>query len=174
MVVYEYQNYFENIARNYRKILHNPEEDRKRFTTGNIEELLGGLKDDLNLSEPCLILYNFEGRFLENDGEAKRLLMQSAFAIVQDVEETDFEDMDKKSDELFEIGSAIIGKMLHDRELHAAGKNCPSFISTFSLDSVKSTYVGRIGDSSYGWLFEFDIQNSANELLTYREEEWNE
>jgi len=172
MKVAEYINYFETIARNLKAISHNPEAKKIRFVTGNIDELLGGLRSKLDTKEPCLILYNFEGSFFEAPDEAKSLSMQSGFAVIQNVQENNFKEQDTKSDNLLEICTDILSKILNDREEHDAGNFCPSFISDFDFNSVKITYIGRLGDNAYGWFCEFDITNNADKLLKYNPSKW--
>ncbi|WP_338812737.1 hypothetical protein V9L05_15330 [Bernardetia sp. Wsw4-3y2] len=171
-MVEEYINYFEWIARNLKAISHNPEEKRTRFVTGNIDELLGGLRSKLDTKEPCLILYNFEAGFEEAPDEAKTLNMQAGFAVIQNVKENDFREQDRKSDALFEICADILSKILYDREMHDTGELCPAFISDFDLNTVKAPYIGRLGDNAYGWFVEFDIKSDANSLLKYNPSKW--
>ena len=171
-MVEEYINYFEEIARTLKSISHNPEEKRVRFVTGDIDELLGGLRSKLDTKEPCLVIYNFEGTFFEHPDETKTLDMQTGFAVIQNVRENDFREKDKKSDDLFEIVTDILSKIAEDRELHAAGEKCPSFISDIVFP-IKTTYVGRLGDNAYGWFCEFSIQNNATHLFKFDSAKWH-
>ena len=171
-MVEEYINYFESVARNLKSISHNPESNRKRFVTGNLDELLGGLRSKLDTKEPCLVLYNFEAYFSETTDEAKTVNLQAGFAVIQHVRENDFREQDQKSDSLFEICADILSKILYDREQHDAGELCPAFISDFDLNTVKMPYIGRLGDNAYGWFVEFDIQSDANKLLKYNPSKW--
>lgn len=149
MTVAEYIAYFKNIAETLLAINSTP--GSNKFAAMSIDEILGGLRTDIDTSTPVLILEDFEGHFNFIPGGKPLENIAGAFIVCKKVENDNYAGQAAVLDDCKKIGLNIVSKILKDFE---AG-----VFSDFDPGSLKYQSVKGILDNAAGFRFEFEISN---------------
>lgn len=170
MTPQDYIAYFEKVARQLKQIGHS--DTSKRFARIDIEEVLTGLRNKINLKEWCLVLESYEGNLQSRGDEAMADTMMGAFMVVRQVKDNDFAGQAATISESKAIGLKIIALLIRDKQLAVQGER-PRFLRGFQLGNVNYQKVGPLfGENAYGYRFEFAILE--NQHLIYDPEDWDE
>jgi hypothetical protein len=164
-----YLNYFEQMARQLLQIGHST--TKKRFARINIEEVLTGLRNSINLSDWCMFLESYEGKLILKADETAADIITGAFMIVKNVQPDNFVQEAMVLDQSKAIGIKIVSRMILDKQKAYQG-TAPAFMRGFDVSSVNYQKVGPLFDNAYGYRFEFSVL--ANENLLVSAEDWDE
>ena len=148
--VISYVQYFKSIASLHKSI--------KGFYIMDINEVLEGLRGDLKY--PALILNSVSGFVSKNTNRDNILnTVKSGFLIIDHLNEiSDFAGEICILGNTFDIGQAILARILHDCSLES------SPLVGIDIDSIKYEMMDGIFDNDYGFLFTFDISNQIMDL----------
>jgi len=152
MTVAQYIAYFKNIAETLLAIGSTPQNNK--FAAMSIDEILGGLRTDIDTSTPVFILEDFEGFLSRVTGGNGLETITGAFIICQKVENDNYEQQAAVLDACKLIGINVLSKMLKDYE---AG-----VFTDFEPNSVKYQTVKGILDNASGLRFEFELTDLNN------------
>ena len=153
--VAKYISYFKNLATQHKEIGHTEEE--KHFFRMNIEEVLTGLRSDINL--PALILESFEGRLVDKKSDNNLANREGAFMILKKVEVDNFDQENEFLDDSERIGLDIIKRMRRDSKTNPIQDR---ILKRFDYDGVSWGKVGPVFDNYYGYRFIFRLQDFEN------------
>lgn len=152
MTIANYITYFKLIAETNKGILSTPA--APKFAAMALDEILSGLRTDIDTSTPVLILEDFEG-FLDRARGGNGLeTIAGAFIICQKIENDNYEQQAAVLDECKKIGLSIASKINLDYE---AG-----VFADFEPNSVKYQTVKNILDNASGIRFEFELVAENN------------
>lgn len=158
----EYIAYFEEVSRKHKGIGHTDAE--KHFYRLDIEELITGLRSDLNF--PCLLLESLTGHLNDTDADSVQDILTGAFTILKQVDPGDFTMEMQALQESIRIGKDIISKIRHDSR-----RTKVPVIEGFFLSSVLYEKVGPVFDNCYGYRFMFSFQQQID--LSFNPDSWN-
>jgi hypothetical protein len=144
----DYTNYFENIATRFVPIGHTPQ--NPRFATFSREEVLSGMRRNLDLSEWCLVLMNFEIG-LRKDGRAFKYEVSGSLEVIK---ENPRDDISKTSlqDTAEQYVEEIMSQMLKDHDegtFIGGGKILEDSIELYKLSEAFDQGVGFGLDFKY-------------------------
>ena len=160
----EYVSYFREIAEKLKDIGHTAE--NKKFTRINIEEVLNGLRSDLDMSTPVMVLENYEASFNDNRSDNVFKDLNGALMVLQNVDHGDYEGEAEAMDRCESAIMKIIAKMKEDRDYRQI---IP--LRGFELNSVRLYKVGGVFDNSYGYRMEFMLRGAVP--LVVEPNDWN-
>ncbi len=161
-----YVDYFENIAIKL-KVIRHTSGGKKRFCRMNIEEVLTGLKTELDLNNICLILEAYEKTVEDRLSDNLRDRTMGAFMILKKVSDNSFETQDTILSETEAATLSVWSKLKLDKRNY-------EFIKHIDLGTLKMNKVGPLWDKCYGWRTEFMIDDSLNSSVVYNENDWDQ
>lgn len=161
--VSQYISYFEGIATNHKEIAHKKTE--KHFYRMNVEEVLTGLRSDIN--SPALILESFEGSLTDNKSDNILADRIGAFMILKKVETDNFTQEHEYLDDCERIGLEIIKRMRRDARVNPIQNR---LLKNFDLNKVNWQKVGPVFDNYFGYRFVFSLVDPEN--MSYDKTKW--
>lgn len=149
-----YIQYFRNIATNLIAIGHTP--SNPKFTRINIEEVLNGVRANLNMATPVMVLENYEARFTDRKTDNVFKDLYGAFMVVKNVRMDDFEAEAAALDLTESIIMKVLAKMKADKDSSIVVE-----MRGFDLSTVVLQKIGGIFDNAYGYRAEFTLRASV-------------
>jgi hypothetical protein len=146
----EIEGFFEDVARRYRPIGHT--ELRPRFCRFDMEELAGKLRQDIDLSEYCLLMEAPTGKLFDNGYDGHADLQDLAFWVVKNVQTNNFDQERQVLADTRRMGRAII-RRIHTRLNEA---------QPFDLNTVTYDKVGPVFGNAYGYRYAF-VQDDSRQ-----------
>lgn len=166
----EYVAYFENAARNNRAISHLVN-GRKSFRRIDIEEVITGLKSDLDAGIN-LFLESPEIRAYDGLSDNPRKLITGAILVMRNSEKGDFEDQIKALNDTMEVCEQLLAKIYNDARESLQNKNHPWKLRGFDPNSVSFEKVGPVFGYYYGWRMQFTINQLFPNRLILNNDDW--
>lgn len=160
MTIQNYIAYFKNIAETLKAIGSTP--TAPKFAAMAIDEILAGLRTDIDTSSPVLILEDIEGALSQQIGGNGMQSINAAFIVCQNVEFDNYQEQASRLDACFEIGLDILSKINLDYE--------SGLFAEFNPNSVKFQSVKNILDNAAGMRFEFELIAFQNNC--FNPEKW--
>jgi hypothetical protein len=169
MKVSQYDSYFEDIASRLARIAHTPE--RPRYAHYRIEEVLTGLRGNLDMTQFCLLQESIEGRIQAKSDEAVNNIQTGAIMVVRHVAHDDFADERTAIDTALIICEQVAARMIADKReaIHSTDPDTKGFrglnVSGFSYQEA-----GTVFDNCFGYRLEF--QYISTDHLIVDPDEW--
>jgi hypothetical protein len=161
-----YKAYFKDIAENHKSILHS-DDNNKRFAGMNIEEVLTGLRSDLDTTGYCLILENFEGRLADNRSDNILNYKSCAFWVIKNAPSNDYATEEEVIDGCYDIAFDIISKINSDKI--PVPRN--TMVKHFDPSTVTYNRIVNVFDSCHGYRVSFELHN--HQSLKFEPSKWN-
>jgi len=147
-------DYFESLAILHRGIRHTEEE--KHFFRFELEEMLTGMKSNLNY--PALILEGYDFSFVDEDSDNLQKRVSCAFMLLGKVSDKgDFDAIHNLWDKLEEIGDEIVVKILSDKRDRRT--DCLAY---FHARSITGTPITDMNLIHYGFRYAFELSWPVN------------
>ncbi len=159
-----YSDYFEQLASKSKAIAHNA--PRPRFCRFNIEEVLGALRHDVDITEFCLFLESFEGSLSENDSDQVFDNQDGAFLILKACPSEDFAAQNQILDDSKRIALQFVARIRKDAR---AGV---SLFQKLDLNSIEYHKVGPVFDNCYGHRVSFSNEEAIS--LVVKKDDWTD
>lgn len=149
-----YIEYFRQIATNLIAIGHTPE--NPKFSRINIEEVLNGVRANLNMATPVMVLENCEVRYTDRKTDNVLKEIYGAFMVVRNVQMDDFEGESAALDDCEAIIEKVLSKMKADKDSSTVVE-----MRGFDLSTVVLQKIGGVFDNAYGYRCEFTLRASV-------------
>ena len=151
-------SYIESLATLHKGILHS--EDEKHFFRFELEEMLTGMKSNLNY--PALILEGYDFSFVDEDSDNLQKRVSCAFMLIGKVSDKgDYDAIHLLWDSLEEIGDELVVKILSDKRDRKT--ECLAY---FHARSITGTPITDMNLIHYGFRYAFElswpVQNDVN------------
>lgn len=166
----EYIAYFQNAATSNKAIAHGSD-GRKTFRRIDIEEVLTGLKADMN-GQICMFLENPEIRTLDALSDNQRKLMTGAFLILQQADKIDIGKQETALDQCLEVSEQVLSKMMNDARKSLQDKTHPWKLKGFDPNTVSMEKVGPVFGYFYGWRVQFTLNQPFPGIKALDESKW--
>jgi hypothetical protein len=156
-------DYFETLAILHKGIQHTEEE--KHFFRFELEEMLTGMKSNLNY--PALILEGYDFNFVDEDSDNLQKRVSCAFMLLGKVSDKgDYDAIHNLWDKLEEIGDEIVVKILSDKRDRQT--DCLAY---FHARSITGTPITDMNLIHYGFRYAFELSwpvcNDVNPEVWY-------
>ena len=149
----ELVTYFELLASSHVKIRHS--EANKHFYLFEIDEVLDGLRNEINY--PAFIMEGYDFGYKDNLSDNEMKDRNAAFILLDHVDNLDdFGAMHEKWDELEAIGDDIIARMKYDKRQNE------KIIRNLDVNSIEGTLIRADADNNVGIRFSFTISSPQN------------
>lgn len=168
MKLSDYDAYFLDIASRLADVAHS--ETQKRFAHYHIEEVITGLRGNLDLTGYCLLLEDPTGVFVKVAGDQIRDLQTGAFLIVRQVPLDDFDTEREVLATSMELAREVAARMLDDQILAINGTTKPKFLRGLQLQGFQYQKAAQIFDNCYGYRMEFQYLDT--EVLRVHPDRW--
>jgi len=160
----ELVSYFENLATQHSAINHQVGE--KHFFRFELEEMLTGMKSNLNY--PALILEGYDFEFVDHDSDNLQKRVNCAFMLLDHVKDKgDFDAIHELWDSLEEIGDELVVRILSDKRQHKA--DCLGY---FHAKTITGTPITDMNLIHYGFRYAFELSWPVNNDVN--PEVWND
>ena len=147
-------DYFESLAILHRGIQHT--DDEKHFFRFELEEMLTGMKSNLNY--PALILEGYDFDFVDEDSDNLQKRVSCAFMLIGKVSDKgDYDAIHRLWDALEEIGDELIVKILSDKR-----EKQTDCLAYFHARSVTGTPITDMNLIHYGFRYAFELSWPVN------------
>lgn len=158
----KFEEYFEDMAIHNKAIAHTPES--RRFARLNIEEVLSGMRGDLDLSNWCLILEMYEGRLSENNSDNIMDNQASAFMVIKSVTQGDFSQERLTLKDAKIIAFQFLKKIRKDARVFpkTEANRYNGLVKNFDINTVGYNKVGPVFDNCFGFRIEFSFSESIS------------
>jgi hypothetical protein len=155
-----YVEYFRTLAKEHREI--------NDFYMMDINEPLDALRS--NIKYPTLILTSLSGNFEASNLDNILDLINGGFLIIAHLDQIDdFSGEMQLISKMKQIGTDIIGRMLHDQ------MKCEPLalkaIPGFNINSVNYEMLGPVFDNDFGVMFSFKLEDCLD--LEFDTEKWD-
>lgn len=168
MKLSDYDTYFEDIASRLASIAHS--ESNRRFAHYHIEEVITGLRGNLDLTGYCLLLEDPTGQFYKVANEQIKDLQSGAILIIRHVPLDDFTQERIVLSDCLELCREVAARMLEDQILAINTDQKPRFLRGLQLNGFQYQKAAQIFDNCYGYRLEFQYLDT--EALTIHPEKW--
>ena len=141
--------YFENLASLHNSINHQVGE--KHFFRFELEEMLTGMKSNLNY--PALILEGYDFNFVDHDSDNLQKKVSCAFMLIGKVgDKGDYDAIHTLWDSLEEIGDELVVRILADKRERKS--ECLGY---FHASSITGTPITDMNLIHYGFRYSFEL-----------------
>jgi hypothetical protein len=154
------EEYFELMATQLKEIRHTPA--LPRFVRFNIEEVLKGLRHNLNLTNFCLLLEAPEGTIDDNRGDQCWDNQVVSYLVLRQVEVNDFAGERATVAQARQIGVKILTRILQDARFGDVD---------LAEDPVEYEKVGPVFNNAFGYRISFVAKDPIS--LVYEEDDWD-
>ncbi len=161
----DYDAYFEDIATRMVDVAHTPD-GKKKFSHYHIEEVITGLRGDLDLTGYCLLLEDPTGQFVKVAGDQIKDLQNGAFLIIRHVPLDDFEMEREVLAVSMELSREVAARMLDDQILAINTSDKPKFLRGLRLEGFQYQKAAQIFDNCYGYRMEFQYLDTEPLRIT--------
>lgn len=168
MKLSDYDNYFQDIASRLADIGHS--ETQRRFAHYHIEEVITGLRGNLDLTGYCLLLEDPTGQFYKVANEQIKDLQTGAILIIRHVPLDDFAQERVVLSESLELCREVAARMLEDQILAINTTDKPRFLRGLQLNGFQYQKAADIFDHCFGYRLEFQYLDT--EALIIHPERW--
>lgn len=163
MKLSDYDTYFEDIATRLTDIAHT--EESSRFAHYHIEEVITGLRGNLDLTGYCLLLEDPTGQFLKVANEQIKDLQTGAFLIIRHVPLDDFAQERIVLDQCLQLCREVAARMLEDQILAINTNEKPRFLRGLQIAAFQYQKASQIFDNCFGYRMEFQYLDSEALLI---------
>lgn len=159
-----YEDYFEELAGKYKPIGHT--DDERRFESMSQEAIISGVRNNLNLTQFCLLLLRFDVKLVKNGTRHYRQEFTAAFEIVKDIARNDLAKTETQ-DKALEYCEELIAHIQNENFARAfpLGELIDDSIEFYPIEAIFDTCVG------YGCEFKFFI--GYNRVAKIKTQNWN-
>lgn len=168
MKLSDYDSYFTDIASRLADIAHS--ESNPRFSHYHIEEVITGLRGNLDLTGYCLLLEDPTGQFYKVAGEQVKDLQTGAILIIRHVPIDDFAMERVVLDYSLELCIEVAARMLADQELAINTTSKPRFLRGLQVNGFQYQKAADIFDRCFGYRLEFQYLDT--EALSVHPDKW--
>jgi hypothetical protein len=168
MKLSDYDNYFEDIATRLTDIAHT--EEVSRFAHYHIEEVITGLRGNLDLKGYCLLLEDPTGIFYKVASEQIKDLQTGAILILRHVPLDDFDQERVVLAKSLELCREVAARMLEDQILAINTTDKPRFLRGLQIGGFQYQKAAQIFDNCYGYRLEFQYLDT--EALIIHPDSW--
>ncbi len=141
--------YFENLASQHLSIRHTLAE--KHFFRFELEEMLTGMRSEMNF--PAMILEGYDFEFVDHDSDNLHKRVNCAFMLIDKVSDKgDFDAIHTLWDTIEEIGDETIVRILSDKR----ERKTPC-LAYFHASSVTGTPITDMNLVHYGFRYSFNL-----------------
>lgn len=168
MTIAEYDTYFEDIAKRLKAVQHT--DQQPRYANYHIEEVLTGLRADLDMRDYCLLQEDIEGKIVGKANENADNLQSGAVMILRHVALDDFKEERVVLDKALKLAIQVAAKMVKDKEISILTKDLPKFLRGLDISMFSYQKVGPVFDRCFGYRLEFQYVDSTNLIMD--PEEW--
>ena len=155
----EQKAYFEQLATQYRPIGHT--RDAPRFCRYNMDEVVTGLRQNLDLSQYCLLLEAPTGTLENNQGDGNFDNQEIAFMVIRMVEERNFDEEEQVLSESRRMGVQLLARIIEQGEF-----------ADLDLDSIEYDKIGPVFGNCFG--YRYTITAVSEISLATDPAEWDE
>ena len=147
-------DYFESLAILHRGIQHTDTE--KHFFRFELEEMLTGMKSNLNY--PALILEGYDFDFVDEDSDNLQKKVHCAFMLIGKVSDKgDYDEIHRLWDQLEDIGDELVVKILSDKR-----EKLTECLAYFHARSITGTPITDMNLIHYGFRYAFELSWPVN------------
>ncbi|MBC6698089.1 hypothetical protein [Hymenobacter sp. BT190] len=154
------EEYFELMATKLKEIRHTPA--LPRFVRFNIEEVLKGLRHNLNMTSYCLLLEAPEGVIDDNQADQFWDNQVVSYMVLRQVELNDFAAERATVAEARKIGVKILTRILSDERFGEVN---------LAEDPVEYEKVGPVFNNAFGYRISFTAKDPIS--LAYKSSDWD-
>ncbi len=141
--------YFERLAAGHASLVHTPTE--KHFFRFELEEMLTGMRSEVNY--PALVLEGYDFNFVDGESDNVHKRISCAFMIIGKVaDKGDYDAIHSLWDSLEEIGDEVIIRILHDKR-----ERKTPVLAYFSARSVTGSPLTDMNLIHFGFRYEFQL-----------------
>jgi hypothetical protein len=170
MTIKDFVDYFENVAKGNKIISHATPQDRVAFKRIDIEDVINGIRSDLE--GVSMYLESPEIKPADALSDNPRKLFKGAFLIMKPVDVSDVDQILEALDICQTVCDQILAKILNDLKKHKINSLHPFKIKGFNVGSVDMQKVGPIFGNSYGYRFTFTLDQTFTSNLILDQADW--
>lgn len=167
MTLQEADAYFSDIASRMADIRHS--ESSPRYGHYHIEEVLTGLRENLDLTGFCLLLEDPSGQIFKTASESVKDLQSAAILIIKHVPVDDFSMERMVLDRALYLCKQVAARMIKDQELAILGQK-PRFLRGLQTQGFSYQKGTDLFDRCFGYRLEF--QYMPHESLVINPSDW--
>jgi hypothetical protein len=146
--------YFENLASQHMAIQHTDSE--KHFFRFELEEMLTGMRSQINY--PALVLEGYDFEFVDHDSDNLQKKVNCAFMLLDKVSDKgDYDKIHELWDRIEEIGDELIVRLLSDKR----ERKTPC-LAYFHASTVTGTPITDMNLVHYGFRYSFELSWPVN------------
>jgi len=158
-----YEDYFRNIATIFAPIGHS--EEQARFASLSQDEVIAGVRKDLNLSEFCMTLLSFDLKLIKTNTRQYQSQFKVAFEIVKEKARNDLDEVSIKDEAL-----ALCEEIMAYIQNQAHARTFP--LGELQDDIVEYYEINAAFDDCIGYGCEFKYIKPHNRSTTINPSHW--
>jgi hypothetical protein len=167
MTLAQYDTYFQEMAGRLAAIRHTV--SHPRYAHYHIEEVIVGMRADLDLSDFCLLQEDISGQLQSKSDEAVNDMQTGAILIIKHVAQDDFAGERIVLDQALKIAKQVMARMILDKRLAVNGQK-PANLRGLNVSAFYYEKAQNIFDHCFGYRLEY--QYASIENLIIDPEEW--
>ena len=167
MTLLQIDTYFEDIATRMADIAHNS--DRRKFGHYHIEEVLTGMRENLDLTGYCLLIEDPSGQIFKTASENIKDLQSAAILICKHVPLDHFDEERIVLNRSLELCKQVAARMIKDQELAIQGIK-PRYLRGLQTQGFSYQKGTELFDRCFGYRMEY--QYMPIESLVINPEDW--